>query len=149
MDLSNLAIADDASADMTLLHPVDGSPLLGEDGRPVTITLLSEDSEEYRKNQRAIINRRLSQRGARQGKYTAEMATSDALETLVASTRGWSKNFNVDGKPLEFTPQNVRELYRRFPWVQQQAEAFISDRTNFLMASSQTSSPAPRPTSRS
>ena len=132
-DLSemNLSRSADEGAVMTLYHPVNGEPIIDDTtGQPWTITLAGQDSERFRKATQANTNRRLSMRRGRPGQITAQELDNEALELLVACTLSWS-GITLELQPLAFEPNNVRKVYRDFPWVREQVDAFIGDRANF------------------
>lgn len=127
MDLSTLAVSTEGS-ELTLTHPVTGAPL------PVKITLLGTDSPTFRKAQRAIANRRLKQ--AKKTSITVEEIENEGIDALVSCTVGWS-GVEIDGKKLDFNPENVRKLYTdlRLPFIREQVDAFIAERANFMKTS--------------
>jgi hypothetical protein len=126
---------------MTLLRPDNGEPLMdrrvenGEEKEfPVTITLLSQDSDEFKSTTRKISNQRLQKqikRGIKKVAFSAEDIEADNLDLLSACTVGW-EGIGLDGAPLEFNRENARLLYRRCAWVREQVDEFIADRVNFL-----------------
>jgi hypothetical protein len=63
--------------------------------------------------------------------FTAEEQDESGLNLLVACTLAW-EGVIVEGVDLPCTPDNVKMVYRRFPWLQEQVTAFIGDRANFL-----------------
>lgn len=128
LDLSSLEVIE--GADMTVMHPVEDTPLEGSDGKPVVFKVVGIDSEQYRSAQRAAQNRRLSKKNRL--KITAEQLEYEVLESLVACTIGWSNNFEVDGAALKFSSENAKDLYLRFPWLREQVQDFVEDRANFL-----------------
>jgi hypothetical protein len=136
-NLSSLdtSIAAESGAVMTVVNPVSGAVLVAEDKKPVTITLAGEDSERFKRADRANRNRRLArQQGARGGKISAEEMEADNLELLVAVTIDWS-GLAIDGnEELSFSADNARVLYTKLPWLREQAQAFVLDRSNFLKA---------------
>jgi hypothetical protein len=92
-------------------------------------------SERARQAERSAIYRRLKAGGRRGGAVlTAEDLDSDSLETLAACTLGWS-GFVLNGQEPECTPENARRLYEQMPWLREQAQEFISERSNFLKSS--------------
>jgi hypothetical protein len=105
------------------------SPFTGEDLAGVTITLRGVDSAEFQQAQRSVLNRRLERTNAVQ---TAEKIEQEAIELLVSVTVDW-EGIVVEGKEIKFTPDLARLLYadKRFPWIKEQVEVFISDRRNF------------------
>lgn len=132
MDLSTLDTADIANegAVMELRGP-NGAPVLQEDGAPVSITLLGADSNALVRVSNAQTNAYLKQG---QVKVTAEGARANELDYLAKATVAWS-GVKVDGRDLDCTEENAKALYRRFPWIADQARAFITDRAHFMKAS--------------
>lgn len=134
VDLAHLDIrrAAEQPGNCELVHPVNEEPLLGADGKPWTITVYSADSDVYRKAQRAIVDRRLTEAKSKGGKFklNATMVDEEAVEALVAATTGWS-GLEENEKPVEFSPKAARDLYTRFQWIRDQVTAFINDRRNF------------------
>lgn len=140
MDLSTLdtSATAEAGAKMEVQHPTTGAVLTSTDGSAVTITLAGQDSELFRKADRKISNRRLNTTAAGQRiKLNAEGIDNDSLERLVACTISWS-GVGFGGSDKECAPDNAREVYKKLPWLREQAETFISDRANFLKASPST-----------
>ncbi len=69
----------------------------------------------------------------RRGQISAEEIENDDLEQLVAVTVAWS-GVGLDGSDLPYSADNARKLYKRLPWLREQAGAFVTDRANFLLA---------------
>lgn len=131
MDLSTIDTAEMANAGAPMhLHGPNGAPLFTDEGDPITITLLGDDSDALTKLDRQTTNQHL--RGG--NTVTAELAEAKHLNRLARATVAWS-GITVDGKALDFSEEAARELYRRFKWIRGQAAVFISDRANFLRAS--------------
>ena len=135
MDLSKLNTSDasEAGEKMEVMHPVTGAPIL--DGTTaVSLLLAGQDSDRYRSMDRKISNKRLAtSRNGQRLQLTAEGIDADNLQRLIACTLGWT-GIGWDGAAKECTPENAREAYETLPWLREQAEAFISDRANFLKA---------------
>ncbi|MBP2495382.1 hypothetical protein ABID82_002285 [Methylobacterium sp. PvP062] len=134
MDLSTLETTTVAEqgAKMEVQHPVSGAVLTDTSGAALTITLAGQDSERFRKADRAITNKRLAtQASGRRVALTSEGLEADSIARLVACTISWS-GIEFGGSPKECTPDNVREAYKRLPWLREQVERFVEDRANFL-----------------
>ena len=133
MDLSSLDIAkvSDEGAKCVLVHPVTQQILRDADGNEVSITLAGTDSEAYRKAQRKLINKRLAAKG--KGTITAEQVDADDLQILGDCTLSW-EGLLVDGVQLVCSASAAIKLYSdpRFPWIREQATAFMNDRANYL-----------------
>jgi hypothetical protein len=136
-DLSALdtSATSDTGAKMVVLHPATGVALNADDGEEVFIVLAGEDSERCKAARRAISNKRLkAQSSGLRVQVTREEIEADDLDVLVSCTMGWG-GLALDGKDLEFSPANARVLYTKLPWLREQANAFITDRANFLKPS--------------
>ena len=103
-----------------------------DDRKPITITLLSKDSDEFMRAQRAITNRRLNSRGG--STLTAERLDSEAAESLARVTIAWQGIVGEDGKPLDCNFHNAKRLYEQVRDVREQVDAFVAERSNFLSA---------------
>ncbi|KQI67047.1 hypothetical protein AN189_17650 [Loktanella sp. 3ANDIMAR09] len=129
MDLSNLdtVAAANTGATMTVCHPATGEELKGADGKAMTLTLMGADSGEFK---RAVADSMKTNKGRKQSTLAdAERATVDLLTRV---TIGMSDNWEWDKKPFPFSKENVRRLYDERPWLRQQVDEFIADRSNFL-----------------
>lgn len=129
MDLKTLDVSEAASrgADLTLRNPATGENLSGEDGKPITITLLGSDSGEYRKKLRSTANQRIATRK----KQTVEQLEQEGVGLLAAVTTGWH-NIIVNGETLQFSKEKAAELYTQYPWIREQVDEFVNERANFL-----------------
>ena len=129
MDLSSFDVSEAASRGATLIlrNPATGEDLFADDGKPITITLLGSDSSEYRKRIRATANQRINSRKKR----TVEQIEQESIEMLAAVTQGWC-GIVVDGEEVAFSQDEAKKLYRRFSWITEQVDEFVSDRSNFL-----------------
>lgn len=136
MDLSTLDTANLANhgAVMHVHSPL--GPVWVEDanGKPtdvaVTITLLGDDSDIITRFDRASVNQNL--RGGQM--LTAEISEAKAIGRAARATVAWS-GIKLDGQELPFSEENAKNLYKRFRWLRQGVQQFISDRANFLTAS--------------
>lgn len=132
MDLATLDTGADA-ATLHLKHPTTGQPLTTENGEPITISLVSADSERYRKAQRQIINERANSNSR---KVDAGEIERSATRILIAAVASW-QNIILDGDALECTPGNIARVFNRLQWVREQCDQFVNDRANFVKASAQ------------
>lgn len=121
-------------AEITICHPKTNLPL------DITITVCGSDSETFRKISRKQLNRRLEQSNkarGRQVQMTAEELEAEALDVLVACTKSWATGSRPEielepGEWLPCTPENVRKVYEELPWLREQIDQAIGDRSNFL-----------------
>jgi hypothetical protein len=131
MDLATLDITKAANegAVMEVLHPVEGTVLKDDAGKPITITLIGQDSEKVKKRQRVEMNKRL--KGGRRQTMTAEELEEQGLQLLAFCTLSWS-GIKLDGQDLDCNAANAVIVYQRLPWMKEQVDAFVGDRANFL-----------------
>lgn len=134
-DLATLDTTDAAEKGerMEVMHPTSGAPLMNG-STAIALILAGQDSDRYRVADRKISNKRLAtSRNGQRITLTSEGIEADNLQRLVACTISW-QGVAWDGAEKECTPENVRAAYDRWPWMREQAEAFIGDRANFLKA---------------
>jgi len=136
MDLSQFdtVSAADRGASLQLSHPLTGAPLVDEASKqPVTINVLGADSHKYTD----LLHRAKNKARAALAKHgkkavrTAEETEAEELEVAVKCTVGWSY-VSWQGQPLPFSEANARMLYTERPWVLEQVQEFMEDRTNYL-----------------
>lgn len=135
MDLSTLDTAELANQGALLeLRDPAGNPVLQEDGSPVTLTLLGEDSDVVTQVNNRNANQFLRGTSAGGQAVTAEMSRTNEINKFATATVGWS-GIVVDGEVVTFSLDAAKALYRRFPWIRDQVRTFIGDRANFTKAS--------------
>jgi hypothetical protein len=61
---------------------------------------------------------------------------AESLELSCASVIGWSENVILDGQALAFSPTNVRRVFVLLPWIKEQVDDFVAERSHFLPVSS-------------
>jgi hypothetical protein len=118
----------DEGRELDVLHPATREPI------GLKVRMHGADSTVYQKANRAQ-QRSIADRAARNRKLrlSAEEQDDLLLDLLVAATAGWSGTASLDGAELPaFTAAGARSLYLRFPWIREQADAFMADRANFL-----------------
>jgi hypothetical protein len=127
--------AADRGADMQLRDPVSSELIFGKDGKPVTITLAGQDSEAYRKAERAASNRRLSMKFGK--RITAEELEGEVIDTLARCTLAWSGIVSA-GEGVACNHGAAVKLYSAHRWIREQVEGFVAARENFTPGSSKT-----------
>lgn len=103
--------------------------------KPVTISLLGEDSKEYQEAKRRMGDKRLNDAiealKRRNRKLSSEEIEKDTLDLLVECTVGWDGLY-FNSSQTEFSKEAAKLLYTDNSWIRDQAEAFIGDRANFM-----------------
>lgn len=140
MDLLQYDIDNAGPREMRLRYP-DGKPA-GTDKKPTTISLYGADSQEFKRAESRLKLKAVQQRQKRGeladmtedelADVAREMVATDQSVTaeLLASITAGCANLSMGDE--EITPKNIRQAYERFSWLREQADAFISDRANFL-----------------
>lgn len=105
-----------------LTHPGTGESL------GCKLLLAGADSSVYRKNQN-----RLGMARAKKPKNipNLEQLTHDSCELLAKCTLNW-ENLQMDGEQVPYSFEAAMSVYKRFPWLREQAETYIYDRNNYL-----------------
>jgi len=146
-NLSDLNLSDEADhgSKMSVLHPVNRTPLIAADGEPVTLTLVGTESDIYintvNKNRDDNIEEL-----RRRAKFSSAADDYKGAKLLAKCTLGWHGipkgwlDGSKDEDVAEFSYDNAVMLYnnRGVRWLREQADEYIADRSNFLKASSKT-----------
>jgi hypothetical protein len=133
MSLDALAVDVSNAVPITILHPKTRQPLRDAKGKEAFISVVSLDSPEVQKVQKAALNKRLKMRG--RVTMTADELEAERAEALVAATKDWYL-VGLDGSPLD-APLNdttARTIYSdlRFSWIKEQVSEALDDRATFL-----------------
>jgi len=134
MDLNDLDIVTAANGgfELELKHPTTGA-LLG-----IFITVLGNDSDEFRKQYALQSKARLSRMGKRQSREPVPMEEleRDAIKVLAACTVKWRDRDNpcltIGTEMRSCSLVAAEALYTKFPWIKEQVDIAISDRANFI-----------------
>lgn len=122
----DVAAKAEEGAELEVLDPVT-SEAVG-----VYITLAGADSVVHRKAVANISKRRFNnQKGFRNKGFDPERMEAESIEILAACTLGW-KGVTLEGVPLPCSRDNAIKMYTRFPWLREQVEQFIGDRSAYL-----------------
>ena len=122
----DVAAKAEEGAELEVLDPITNEPV------GVYITLAGADSAIHRKATATIAKRRLSNtKGFRNRALDPEKFEAEGIEVLAACTLGW-RGVIVEGAPLPCGRDNAVRLYTRFPWLREQVDQFVSDRSAYL-----------------
>lgn len=125
MDISEIKVVDD-SVPMVLQHPATGEDLRDDQGRPMTIYLVGQDSKEMRG-----IRSELYSQNRKARTDTFDRAEARSMRILVGCTKRF-ENLQMGGAEIEYSDEAAEKLYRDFPWIRDQVDLFIGERANFL-----------------
>jgi len=130
MDLNALEVKSETAV-VALYHPTENIELKNDDGSSMTVTVCGKYSKRYRVIQQNQQNARLkrAERGGKM-KLSAAEIVADRLELVVSCVDSW--NIQLDGVFPECTPENIRSIFERFPWMREQIEVEMEDSQAFL-----------------
>lgn len=130
MDLNSLEVKNDV-ATIAIYHPTENTIIKNDDGTDMTISVYGKYSRRYREIQQNQQNARLK-RAERSNKLklTASEIIADRLELTVGCVESW--NIQLDGSVPPCTPDNIRSVFERFPWIREQIETEMEETQAFL-----------------
>lgn len=138
----NLSAASNEGRPMTVLHPVDRTPLKDAKGKPLTIDLLGKDSDTFIRAENAARNKAVETltKGV---KFSAAEASLEGAQSLARAVTGWSgiPKAWVDGSddetPVSFDYETAVAMFSNpgVRWLRDQADEFVGTRAHFLTAS--------------
>ncbi len=129
MDLNTLDVVKLANEGtvLELLHPATGEVLTDEKGKTPKaffLRLLGSDSDTYRN---AIKRRFERNQNKKNQKIDLDDAQIKAAELLAKCTTDCY--MIEDGKQIECTHSEMTRLYLKYPWMREQAEEAMADRS--------------------
>ena len=131
MDLKLIKTLEEPTR-LDIRHPATGELLKygKDDSKTMHLLVFGRDSDTYRKHQRKLLDKRLKeQQKFRQIKMTAAQLEDEGIEQLAIVTVGGA--VFLDGKEVAIDQNNAAELYREYPWIREQVDAWVEDRGNF------------------
>jgi hypothetical protein len=126
IDFATLDIAAraDEGSELLVRHPVTDEEL------GFSLLLAGRDSAAFRRGLEAVTKK---YQGKRSNKLSQTDMQERRAELLARVTLGFPKgNPVLDGQELPFSRENAEKLYKRFPWLAEQADEHQSDRANYL-----------------
>jgi len=134
-DVMDTRTKSESGVEMTVRRIGTTEPLLSKDGKPVTLKVLGPDSETFRSLSREQSRARIVKQATGQP-ADDDSIDRDTVDILAACTKGWSNVNAKDGTPIPFSADAARDLYRQYPAIRDQVDAFMGARVNFTKASS-------------
>jgi len=121
------------------LLDASGEPMIGEDGKPMTITGYGPGSKQYAKAQAAQQNRMIDKLKARgKTEQSADDKTRENAEFLAGCTKSFSSNIEMDGLDGEALYKAVYSE-KKLGFVPEQFGKWLSEWGNFSKPSTATS----------
>ena len=131
-DIDTVTLADEGDW-MNLEHPTTGEELL-RNGKPIRLNMLGGDGERAQKLQQKAAEKIEHQRQRNRGKRDLNFETlvyKDMMARIVVGT----DNLADDDGEVEYSPEAMKRIFDRAPWLFEQAFAFFNNRSNFLKPS--------------
>ena len=145
MDLTKLDVVELANAGtvLELTYPMSvkdsetgeefekGDPILDEKGKPWSIGLLGSDSDEFRSGNKKRLEIKFDKKGKvkKTDSETEELKLIELMAKCVTSV-----HIVEDGKPIKFSRDEMVRVFRKYPWVREQAEEHMADRSALTMS---------------
>jgi hypothetical protein len=131
-DITSIEVSD--TVDIEIMNPATGEPLIGEGGKPVTVTVYGPGSKPFAAAQSAASNRnvkRLRQKGKLETTPEEDAASKASFLTTITSS---FNNFTYKG--LENGPDTFRALYLdlKMGWLTEQVNTGAGDWASFTKA---------------
>lgn len=139
MDIANLDVVKFANEGniLELTHPITGE-VLTDEGEKIAdkknvkkyyLKMLGSDSDVYRNT----LKRRFeTNQSNKRKKIDLDVAQRKAAELLAKCTV--ECYFIENGAIVECTKEEMIRVYLKYPWIREQAEEFMSDRSNLQMS---------------
>lgn len=134
MDLSKLntvALADTGIA-VELRHPGTGEKLKNDKGDLMVITVAGSDSALFKGELKTRI-RQAQLNKKRKDEVDIDEVEKRGVDLLAKCTLSWS-GLQLDGKDYPHSHANAAKLYADYPWIKEQVDAAMADRSNLFLA---------------
>lgn len=99
------------------------------------VKVCGPDSRRYRQAMLDTINDRIADDAP--AMQQQDHAIENSLRVMAKCTLDWQGIEDRNGEPIQMTEEAAADLYRRFPAIRGQIDAFITSRRNFMVASPQ------------
>lgn len=129
-DLGSIDTIKDANtgAEVELYHPIEGTDL------GITVRVVGHDGDLFKQIQAEQNRKRIQKMQKTQFKGVVD-ADQEAIELLAGCTQGWA-GMVLGGKEVPFSYENAVALYTKYPWMKEQIDVAVGDRSVFTKASS-------------
>jgi hypothetical protein len=133
MDLNNLDVVKLANEGtvLELLHPATGELLTDEKGKEPKaffLRLLGTDSDIFRSTLKRRVERNQNKKSKKADLDEAELKAAELLAKCTTDCY-----MIENGKPVDCTKENMVRLYLKLPWLREQAEEHMTDRSVLMM----------------
>jgi hypothetical protein len=124
MKIEKIAFND--TAEMVVKHPCTGAELIGENDKPMTITVCGSQSRQFRDARNEQIDE-----GA--GKPRDDINAAHHEQTSIELIASCTIKFNgLDLGDGLLDAKHAAEVYESNPWLYDQVDSFMGKKANFL-----------------
>lgn len=138
MDLSAL-IPSEAPIKFYIKSPVPPyDTLVNDQGVEMVLEVVSSTSSIVKKFDRASQDRKITEaQRSRAGSiaFNAESLEQEIIDRLTAHVVG-CQGIQLGGHDVVYSPENIKELFVKLPWLREYVQAFVGDQANFFVTSS-------------
>lgn len=138
MNLDSLNTTD-LSEKGTFLHLSDPSGKKmydAESKKPIGFTCIGSDSKKFQRAQHKLQDIRTANIKVKGGKFKGLSAAQNQEDTTqLMSLAVTQYHYIKRGSPaaaVEMTRENTEQLFRDFPWMEEQVDEHVNDRENYL-----------------
>jgi hypothetical protein len=129
MDLNNLDVVKLANegAVLELLHPGTGEVLTDEKGKEPKawfLRMLGSDSDIYRNTIKRRFERNQNKKNSKIDLDEVQVRTAELLAKCTVDCY-----IIENGKPIECSQSEMTRVYLKYPWLREQAEEAMADRS--------------------
>jgi hypothetical protein len=117
------------TAEMTVVHPVDDTDLVADDGTPMTVVIYGAQSKVFKAARNAGVNASVTKRGKQ---VSAEKMEDNAAQLLADCTVSFN---GVDFGDGLIDVKDAKEAYLEHSWFKEQVDIFAGSNANFLVES--------------
>lgn len=129
------ALFDMDVVELTILNPKTGNPILAADDKPWTILLAGPNHAETVRLRNMSIGKAMRRQRLRgDAELDPNEVTEETLDGLAARTLGWNTPI-MGGKPVEFSKDAARKLYKASQYVRARVQEKLNDDAGFTKAS--------------
>lgn len=116
------------------LPDMEETPLMNPDGTPMTIEVFGLFSDRYRELVDAQQNARIRKASKSGGKisFTAEEVRENRLNLMVGCVKSW--NITLNGECPPCTPDEIKRVFKTYPFIRVIVEATMESPDNFLQS---------------
>lgn len=125
MDINSFSI-NESPISVTLRNPVTGEDLLNDKGDLMQVMVVNSDSTKFRG-----IKSSMFAKNRKSKNVTFERAEAQSFEILALATTEF-KGLQIGGDILKYSKDAAISLYKEYPWIKEQIDDAIVDRSVFL-----------------